>query len=213
MKRAHRSLLACRARGSRRWPPVTVESEPPGATVYRDLRELGAAPQTMAGGDPAVDVLDVEAARLPARASRAARGRDDARRAGQRRSPGRARRRHARAGARRAAERRRRASAAASAPRACWCCCPTVPRSSSAAGSTSTRPRGRPSRRASTPAAQPAMDHLARYAAPRSPRVRRRRRGGAARRAREEEVALGRVGQVVHLGRRRRASSRSSVGC
>jgi len=42
-------------------PPVTVESEPPGATVYRDLRELGAAPQTMPGGDPAVDVIDVEA--------------------------------------------------------------------------------------------------------------------------------------------------------
>lgn len=42
-------------------PPVTVESEPPGATVYRDLREMGAAPQTMAGGDPSVDVVDVEA--------------------------------------------------------------------------------------------------------------------------------------------------------
>jgi hypothetical protein len=42
-------------------PPVTVETEPPGATVYRDLRELGPAPQTMPGGDPAVDVLDVEA--------------------------------------------------------------------------------------------------------------------------------------------------------
>ncbi|HEX9104358.1 MAG TPA: PEGA domain-containing protein [Polyangia bacterium] len=42
-------------------PPVTVESEPAGAIVYRDLRELGAAPQTMAGGDPSVDVLDVEA--------------------------------------------------------------------------------------------------------------------------------------------------------
>lgn len=42
-------------------PPVTVDSEPPGATVYRDLRELGRAPQTMPGGDPGVDVLDVEA--------------------------------------------------------------------------------------------------------------------------------------------------------
>ncbi len=42
-------------------PPVTVESEPPGAVVYRDLRELGPAPQTMAGGDPSVDVIDVEA--------------------------------------------------------------------------------------------------------------------------------------------------------
>lgn len=50
---------------SRSWeparPPVTVETEPPGATVYRDLRELGPAPQTMPGGDPAVDVIDVEA--------------------------------------------------------------------------------------------------------------------------------------------------------
>ena len=42
-------------------PPVTVETEPPGAIVYRDLRELGPAPQTMPGGDPAVDVIDVEA--------------------------------------------------------------------------------------------------------------------------------------------------------
>lgn len=42
-------------------PPVTVETEPPGATVYRDLRELGPAPQTMPGGDPAIDVVDVEA--------------------------------------------------------------------------------------------------------------------------------------------------------
>ena len=42
-------------------PPVTVETEPPRATVYRDLRELGAAPQTMPGGDPSVDVVDVEA--------------------------------------------------------------------------------------------------------------------------------------------------------
>ncbi|MGZ3426029.1 MAG: PEGA domain-containing protein [Polyangia bacterium] len=41
-------------------PPVTVESEPPGAIVYRNLRELGAAPQTMLGGDPAIDVVDVE---------------------------------------------------------------------------------------------------------------------------------------------------------
>ncbi|MCU1279541.1 MAG: hypothetical protein JWM53_3087 [bacterium] len=41
-------------------PPVTVDSEPPGATVYRNLRELGTAPQTMAGGDPTIDVIDVE---------------------------------------------------------------------------------------------------------------------------------------------------------
>ncbi len=40
---------------------VTVDSDPPGATVFRDLRELGPAPQTMAGGDPALDVIDVEA--------------------------------------------------------------------------------------------------------------------------------------------------------
>jgi len=50
---------------SRAWeparPPVVVESEPPGATVFRDLREIGPAPQTIAGGDPSVDVLDVEA--------------------------------------------------------------------------------------------------------------------------------------------------------
>ena len=42
-------------------PPVTVETEPTGAMVYRDLREVGPAPQTMAGGDPAIDVVDVEA--------------------------------------------------------------------------------------------------------------------------------------------------------
>ncbi|HEY1584322.1 MAG TPA: hypothetical protein VGH63_01470 [Polyangia bacterium] len=42
-------------------PPVTVETEPPRAMVYRDLREVGAAPQTMAGGDPSIDVVDVEA--------------------------------------------------------------------------------------------------------------------------------------------------------
>lgn len=51
--------------GSRAWapslPPVTVTSDPPGATVYRDLRAVGPAPQSVAGGDPAVDVLDVEA--------------------------------------------------------------------------------------------------------------------------------------------------------
>jgi hypothetical protein len=42
-------------------PPVAVDTEPPGATVYRDLQPLGAAPQTMPGGDPAVDVIDVVA--------------------------------------------------------------------------------------------------------------------------------------------------------
>jgi hypothetical protein len=42
-------------------PPVAVESEPPGALVFRDLHELGPAPQTLAGGDPSIDVVDVEA--------------------------------------------------------------------------------------------------------------------------------------------------------
>src|SRR5262249_32512033 len=50
---------------SRAWEParpsLTVESEPPGAVVYRNLRELGAAPQTTPGGNPTIDVLDVEA--------------------------------------------------------------------------------------------------------------------------------------------------------
>jgi hypothetical protein len=42
-------------------PPVAVDSDPPGATVYRDLQPAGAAPQSIAGGDPAIDVLDVDA--------------------------------------------------------------------------------------------------------------------------------------------------------
>lgn len=50
---------------SRAWeparPPVTVDSEPPGATIYRDLVEVGNAPQTFPGGDPSVDAIDVEA--------------------------------------------------------------------------------------------------------------------------------------------------------
>jgi hypothetical protein len=50
---------------SRAWmpalPPVTVEAEPAGAIVFRNLRELGPAPQTMPGGDPSVDAVDVEA--------------------------------------------------------------------------------------------------------------------------------------------------------
>lgn len=41
--------------------PVTVDSEPAGAIVFRDLRELGPAPQTFPGGDPTIDVIDVEA--------------------------------------------------------------------------------------------------------------------------------------------------------
>jgi hypothetical protein len=42
-------------------PPVTVDSAPPAATVYRDLQPVGAAPQSIVGGDPAIDVLDVDA--------------------------------------------------------------------------------------------------------------------------------------------------------
>lgn len=41
-------------------PPVTIDSDPPAATVFRDLQLVGAAPQTVAGGDPAVDVIDVD---------------------------------------------------------------------------------------------------------------------------------------------------------
>ncbi len=50
---------------SRAWeparPPVVVESEPAGAVVYRNLREIGPTPQTVAGGDPTVDAIDIEA--------------------------------------------------------------------------------------------------------------------------------------------------------
>lgn len=57
--------LVDKYRVSRAWeparPPITVETEPPGALVYRDLRELGPAPQTTPGGDAALDVVDVEA--------------------------------------------------------------------------------------------------------------------------------------------------------
>jgi hypothetical protein len=42
------------------WPPVQVTSEPAGATVYRDLLPEGGTPIAVAGGDPAVDTLDVE---------------------------------------------------------------------------------------------------------------------------------------------------------
>jgi hypothetical protein len=50
---------------SRAWQPalapVPVVSEPPGAQVYRNLQPAGATPASVAGGDPAIDVLDVEA--------------------------------------------------------------------------------------------------------------------------------------------------------
>jgi hypothetical protein len=42
-------------------PPVRVSSEPPGAIVYRDLLEIGPTPVGVAGGDPAVEIIDVEA--------------------------------------------------------------------------------------------------------------------------------------------------------
>lgn len=41
-------------------PPTTVETDPPGAQVIRDLIKIGAAPAVVPGGDPQVDMLDVE---------------------------------------------------------------------------------------------------------------------------------------------------------
>jgi hypothetical protein len=41
-------------------PPTQVETDPPGAQVIRDLLKVGAAPIAVPGGDPAVDMLDVE---------------------------------------------------------------------------------------------------------------------------------------------------------
>jgi hypothetical protein len=50
----------------RRWqpglPPVQVTSLPEGAQVYRNLLPVGAAPVAVPGGDPSLDVLDVELA-------------------------------------------------------------------------------------------------------------------------------------------------------
>jgi hypothetical protein len=43
------------------WGPVKVNALPAGALLYRNLQPVGAAPGEVAGGDPAVDVLDVEA--------------------------------------------------------------------------------------------------------------------------------------------------------
>jgi hypothetical protein len=40
--------------------PVRVISEPPGAQVYRNLQPIGVTPIEVAGGDPAVDVIDLE---------------------------------------------------------------------------------------------------------------------------------------------------------
>lgn len=44
------------------YAPTKVVTDPPGALVYRDLQPLGAGPAEVAGGDPSVDVLDVELA-------------------------------------------------------------------------------------------------------------------------------------------------------
>ncbi len=53
-----------RYRRDHRWepllPPVQVTTVPPGATVYRDLQAVGAAPIVVPGGDPSIDTLDVE---------------------------------------------------------------------------------------------------------------------------------------------------------
>jgi hypothetical protein len=43
-------------------PPVQVTSLPEGAQVYRNLQPVGAAPLAVPGGDPGVDVLDVDLA-------------------------------------------------------------------------------------------------------------------------------------------------------
>jgi hypothetical protein len=55
-----------RHRRDRRWhpvmPPVQVTSVPEGAQVYRNLQPVGVAPQTIAGGEPSIDAVDVELA-------------------------------------------------------------------------------------------------------------------------------------------------------
>jgi PEGA domain len=43
-------------------PPVQVTAVPEGAQVYRNLQPIGAAPATVAGGEPSVDAVDVELA-------------------------------------------------------------------------------------------------------------------------------------------------------
>ncbi len=42
--------------------PVKIITEPAGALVYRNLQPAGAAPVEIAGGDPSIDVVDVELA-------------------------------------------------------------------------------------------------------------------------------------------------------
>jgi hypothetical protein len=43
-------------------PPVQLTAVPEGAQVYRNLQPIGAAPATVAGGEPSVDVVDLELA-------------------------------------------------------------------------------------------------------------------------------------------------------
>jgi hypothetical protein len=42
--------------------PVKIVTEPAGALVYRNMQPVGAAPVEVPGGDPAIDVIDVELA-------------------------------------------------------------------------------------------------------------------------------------------------------
>jgi len=42
------------------YAPVKVSSEPAGAQVFRDLQPMGVTPLELPGGDPALDVIDVE---------------------------------------------------------------------------------------------------------------------------------------------------------
>lgn len=41
--------------------PVRVVTDPPGAQVYRNLQPVGVSPVEIPGGDPSIDVVDVEA--------------------------------------------------------------------------------------------------------------------------------------------------------
>lgn len=54
------ALVAQYRRSADNRPPVSVTARPPGAAVYRDLQAVGTIPVDVAGGDPAIDVLDVE---------------------------------------------------------------------------------------------------------------------------------------------------------
>ncbi len=40
--------------------PVQVNTDPPGAQVFRNLRDMGRSPIAIPGGDPTVDVIDVQ---------------------------------------------------------------------------------------------------------------------------------------------------------